>query len=120
MNPIQYEYTVYCAKYGDELFQGGLQETANFLNTNIQNVSRAARQGSLMSSKYHVVSSKHPDVELKIPREYALYDTLEDDLLVFIGYMDEAIKFLDTNKNTFLSAMSKKSKVNRRYVIYGL
>ena len=50
-------------------------------------------------------------------REYAVYDTKDNDLIVKVGNVNELAEYFETTDRVIYSTISKKHKVKRRYEI---
>ena len=50
-------------------------------------------------------------------REYAVYDTKDNNLIVKVGNVNELAEYFGTTDRVIYSTISKKHKVKRRYEI---
>jgi hypothetical protein len=102
---------------GDLIYTGTVDQIAEYLGVNNQSVYRTIKKGSMHDRKYNIVEpgSNKP---LAYLQEYAVYDTQDNDLNVFIGLRDDVMKFLDIKSPTTLfSSITNKTRVKLRYLV---
>lgn len=110
-------YQVTDTKENKVIYHGNDERViAEMLSTTPLNVMSASQKQSIVKRRYLI--KKMLKRKVHIGKDYMVCDTEDDELVVFIGTMQEVSAWIGGSRTSFYSAVSGKSKAKGRYLIY--
>lgn len=89
---------------------------AEMLSTTPLNVMSASQKKSLVKRRYLI--QKMYKREVYVGKDYMICDTNDDELVVYVGTLQECVAWLETSRQSFYASLHGKSKVHGRYSVY--
>lgn len=103
---------------GEVVYEGKLSDIGELFNDTYNNLLRSNKRKALYRNRYNIVKENEEYIGFTKAAEYAVADVEDNELIEYIGLVDDIVEKYGIEKKYFANYASNGNLFNKRYRIF--